>query len=273
MRKIYLILAVAFATFILHSCDIIEGNPYEAVGGGGHGDTVSTDVTKRVLLIEFTGFLCTSCPEAHAQINLLKDAYGDKLLPIAIHAGKFAIPTASLPYDYRTNFGTALHDHIIPNGYPAGIVSSLLSSNQSSATDWAGQVEESLKVSTSLSIEIENSVVSSDIKTNIKIKNTKPEIALNDLKVFTLLVEDSVVGAQRFPGGETVDDYVHNHMLRHGFTTSHLGNNFVFNDQNEFDTTYSVSIDGEWRVNKLSVVVFVTNIDDEVLQTNYKNIE
>ncbi len=269
MRTIYLILAVIFATFVLYSCDIIEGNPYETVDTDNPDDPAA----KRVLLIEFTGFRCVNCPAAHAQINILKEAYGNKLLPVAIHAGTLARPTPSLPYDYRTTFGTALHDHILPNSYPIGLVSSLLSSNQSSETNWAGQVEELLNVSTSLLIEIENSIVSSDIKTNIKIKNTKPEIALNDLRVFTLLVEDSVVGAQLFPGGDTVHNYVHNHMLRHGFTTSHLGNNFVFNDQNEFDTTYSVSIDGEWRVNKLSVVVFVTNIDDEVLQTNYKNIE
>ncbi|HOG19491.1 MAG TPA: Omp28-related outer membrane protein, partial [Salinivirgaceae bacterium] len=228
---------------------------------------------KRVLLIEFTGFRCTNCPEAHAQINILKERYGDKLLPVAIHAGTFARPTQSLPYDYRTIFGTALHDHILPNSYPVGIVSSLLSANQSSSTDWAGQVEESLNISTSLSIEIENSVVNSDIKTNIKIKNTKPEIELNDLRLFTILVEDSVVGTQLFPGGETVNDYVHNHMLRYGFTASHLGDNIVFNNQNDFDTIYSVSIDEKWRVNKLSVVVFVTNLDDDVLQTNYKNIE
>lgn len=268
-----MILTVVFATLMLHSCDIIEGNPYELGDIGDPNDTASVDATKRVLLIEFTGFKCTNCPEAHYQINLLKVTYGNRLLPVAIHAGTFARPTQSLPYDYRTPFGTALHNHILPNSYPIGLVSSLSSSNQSSATDWAGQVEESLKVSTSLTVEIENSVVNSDIKTNIKIKNIKPEIAYNDLKLFTLLLEDSVVGAQLFPGGTTVNDYVHNHMLRHGFTTSHLGDNFVFNNQNEFDTVYSVSIDEKWRVNKLSVVVFVTNSDDDVLQTNYKNIE
>ncbi len=271
MKTLHLILATFFIVTMLNSCDIVDGNPYEIRDIEDPENPIADDTIKRVLLIEFTGQKCTNCPNAHAQIDILKENFGTRFVPVAIHAGSYAKPSTQFPNDFRTAFGNSFHDYIRPEGYPIGLVSSLSPTNQCSHTTWAEKIEESIKTPSHISIAIKDSVGDNEVWVNIKIKNVKPEIVSNDLKIYALLVEDSVVGKQQTPTGID-ENYVHNHMLRFGLT-DYLGDGIAFDNQNESEKNYKALINNNWRLNKLSIVVFIANSEETVLQTNYKNIE
>ena len=58
--------------------------------------TIEGVTAERVVLLEdFTGQNCVNCPAAHQEIDALVKQYGDALVPVAIHAGSFGIPSTN----------------------------------------------------------------------------------------------------------------------------------------------------------------------------------
>ena len=101
MKKYFLILC---SILTITSCDIVEG-PYITDADS----YINTD--KKVLIEDFTGHLCTNCPEAAREISAIHDVYGDQIIALAIHVSadfarpKNASPDSSYHYDFRTEWG------------------------------------------------------------------------------------------------------------------------------------------------------------------------
>jgi thiol-disulfide isomerase/thioredoxin len=85
----------------------------------------TTASTRNVVLEEFTGIKCGWCPAGHKIADQMAATYntnGVRFVPINIHVGSFAVPSAGQP-DFRTNFGQAINNYAGVTGYPAGSVS------------------------------------------------------------------------------------------------------------------------------------------------------
>lgn len=274
MRTTYFFIALAFLAAITTSCDKIEGNPYETLDNPDN--PIDGDTVKKVVLIDFTGHNCPNCPSGHAEIDMLSNAYGTRFIPVAVHAGVFARPITSsnppMPADYRTPFGTAFNNLLSVTTYPIGVVGTVDGTKKATFGQWAEQVVAELAKPTTFSIGLECSISEGKITAQSTIKNTNENIAYSNLRFYSLLLEDSIVSPQKQPNNSIIADYVHKHVLRHGFS-SHLGENFELNTNLEFTKNDTVAINSVWRQNKLSVVVFIADENNDILQAAYKHIQ
>lgn len=81
----------------------------------------TTPQPRNVLLEEFTGINCGSCPYAHAIIADFHNDYPNRFYSIAYHVGSSAMPLAGQP-DYRTDYGYYIENQTGLVGYPSGTV-------------------------------------------------------------------------------------------------------------------------------------------------------
>ena len=105
-----------------NSCDVVEG-PYIT-------DSDSyVNPEKNVLIEDFTGHLCSNCPQAAREISAIHDVYGDQIIALAIHTStSFARPylasQTGFQYDFRTTWGEAWDNKFGASaiGLPRGMV-------------------------------------------------------------------------------------------------------------------------------------------------------
>jgi hypothetical protein len=105
------------------SCDSTEPGP----GPGPAPEeklAPSEPQNKTVVIEDFTGVKCGYCPDGHDRAKAYAEANPGKVIILAVHAGIYAVPSASQGYpdDFRTSFGQALNDQAGVTGYPAGTV-------------------------------------------------------------------------------------------------------------------------------------------------------
>ncbi len=267
--KTSLFFSILVSSILLLSCDIIEGDPY--VRNNNNSDPVELDTVKRVLLLEFTGQKCPNCPEGHEQIQQLKNFYGSRFIPVAIHAGYYAIPSSTYPIDYRTTFGTNFHNLFNPTSYPIGMVDALKHENLQTHGFWSEKVAEQMNRTSHLAINFESQIAVNQLNISVEVRSRHAVLPEESYRLYTLLIEDSIVGRQA-NGATSIADYVHDHVVRHGFT-SHLGDSIsLFNPQQRRKVSYQTSINEQWRIQHLSVVAFVVNSNDEVVQSGTKKL-
>ena len=129
-----------------NSCDVVEG-PYIT-------DSDSyVNPEKNVLIEDFTGHLCSNCPQAAREISAIHDVYGDQIIALAIHTStSFARPylasQTGFQYDFRTTWGDAWDNTFGASaiGLPRGMVNRIGGQSPTLSKDeWAEVVADELK--------------------------------------------------------------------------------------------------------------------------------
>ena len=105
----YTVLFASLILFALFSCDKVEP-PYTTQTQTPVDTGATKTYVQKVMVEDFTGHLCGTCPAAHRVLDDLVNVYGDKLVPIAIHAGFFARTTTEYPEEFKTTEGTTIFD-------------------------------------------------------------------------------------------------------------------------------------------------------------------
>jgi thiol-disulfide isomerase/thioredoxin len=259
MRKILLILIgfVAFATNI------------------NAQTLVSTDVEKKnVVLEEFTGIHCQYCPQGHAIAQALADENPGDVVLINIHAGSFAVPSASEP-DFRTPFGDAIAGQSGLTGYPAGTVNRHLfdglsqgsgtAMSRGSWTTAAGIVFlEDSPVNVGASTTYNEATRELTVNVELYYTSDSPEQS-NFINV--ALTQSGIVGPQT--GGGMGSNYIHNHMLRY-LLTDQWGEEITTTTMGSFvEKTYVYTIPEDYIdvaciVEDCHVAVFVSESHQEI---------
>ncbi len=181
------------------------------------GYKVSTDVQKKnVLLEDFTGYNCGNCPDGHKIAAKIKLSHPDRVFPVAVHAGWYAVPTGVDAPDFRTAEGTEINDYFGVTSYPSGMTNR-------KPWDQIGQVQSrSYWLSCSRQLCLENADVNVWVGSSYD-KTTKKltaDVELyytngvdnNSSSLCISLLQDGILGPQA--GGDMEDEYVHNHVLR-----------------------------------------------------------
>ena len=83
MNKIFCALLLGVTGWLTACDEIAEGDRYL--------EMPAVESRRAVLLEEFTGQMCTNCPEAQRRISSMKEQYGDQLVVVGIHAGNFGL--------------------------------------------------------------------------------------------------------------------------------------------------------------------------------------
>lgn len=242
---------------------------------------------RTVLLEDYTGFRCPNCPRAAEALHELECMYGARVVPLAVHVGAtFASPQnnpdGSFSTDFRTSIGNAYDSEFgnslfLPNGLVNrtkfdGVFPQL-------HADWAGHVAAVLAQPAEALISIN---VSYDEASRLATANMSLSV-VSDLmdapyRIVVLLSEDSVVDWQidNAVNPPKVSDYVHNHVLRDGFTTAWgntinggAGMSAGYTETNVFTHT----IAEEFRAQHCNVVAFIFRDDTkQVIQAEYRPV-
>lgn len=266
---------------IMISCDKIE-EPYVKVIE--NIDTAacpipefpaSGNVTKRVLLEDYTGHICVNCPSAAIIAHNLKVANGDNLVLLAVHAGFFAKPTTGgdFTYDFRSEAGTAWDDFFKVGlvGNPNGMINRLGFSQNThikSPPAWGAAVSNALLTEPLLDLQMINEYDSTERKLCTHIKTSFISSLDKNLKLIVVLTESGIVKPQKNNdpnSGVTpvIIDYVHNHVLRTAITTtwgSTIATKGTANPESVVNS-YKYILKDEYVPENCSVVAFV--YDDE----------
>ncbi|MCX6226370.1 MAG: Omp28-related outer membrane protein [Bacteroidia bacterium] len=261
---------------LLISCDIIEAPFTEKTDNGQQ----TTDTPQKVLLFDFTGHTCKSCPKAHKTIDQLNGLYGDRLVPIAFHLGYFAKPMTNGKFttDFRTPEGTLLEQYFDFVSFPIGTVQTLNQDQLQPYASWPALVSANITGDSPVKIEINPEYLPGLNAITPEIYITALETVAGPLNLAVYLVEDSIVDWQKDEDFDPMDisDYVHNHLFRTSLnglwgqplgTAEGMAKGFTF--QSEFSKILNIG----WKAGNCTIIAFVFREDTkEVLQVEAKEL-
>ena len=283
MRKYITLLSIIL---IITSCDVEEGpfiNDYNSY--------VNPD--KKVLIEDFTGHLCPNCPDAARELSAIHDIYGDQVIGMALHVTKsFARPYSAsqapaFQYDFRTNWGDdwdAFYG-ISDAGLPRGMINRIGYQDEShklGKDEWAATVANELKK------EIDFKIYISSDETSISITSEVQNNINADYNLVVCLTESNIINWQK-DGGNNIEDYEHNHVLRTRLVDEVLSNstNYVAGQQIEKIINYDLTTleqdninystnniaelgngnSGGWNASNMSAVAYIYNTNTkEIVQ-------
>lgn len=255
------------AAFLVQSCDVIE-RPYTESPVNPNPDT-GVFVRQNIMLEDYTGHTCGTCPEAAEIAEQVVAAYGaDRVIVVAVHAGPFAEPQ---PPDYKTDFrtpeGTLLDNtfRISRAGNPNGMVnrvqrnSRLIIGKDQWSTVVRDLADDTAKVALTVrpSYNAATRTVTAEVDVEYAVDGTP------DYQLVAALVESGVISDQadyrKTPSH--VPNYVFDHVLRAHFngawgevlSTTNVAKGTKFTRT----LTYVVPSDKTWNTAKCDVVVYV----------------
>jgi hypothetical protein len=230
MKKLFL----PFITIIIaiYGCDKID-NPIpddiievDGILWDDSSYVESSPSMRKILVEEFTGHLCTFCPDGAREIERLDSIYGGQVIPLSIHAGSFAnVPANGAGFDangdgtkdFTTNFKTPDGDDYYTTfgvaSNPAATVSRLNNANITGLSQWSidiNSIKNNIpKVSIGLSTLYNDSSRTVKVVVNTQWFNT----VSGNFNLQLYLLEDNIVDWQ-LDNGVYVQNYNHRHVFR-----------------------------------------------------------
>src|ERR1035437_8812225 len=283
MKNIKFLFAAILVSLFLTRCDYVTPKKSTVV--------IDTAIVyqRNILIEDYTGQKCGNCPYAAYNLDsTIIMTYGSKIIPIAVHAGYFAIPDLSGFYtkDYRTSAGTTWDGwfNMSSNGNPAGMVNRqdfLAVTNHKQFTDWYGIATNILANLPSMNIKITNSYDSTSRNVTSKITSKFLQQLDSTYMLSVVLTEDTIIGNQDeyipYNTGNAVNlpNYVFNHMLRASFNgawgdTLSTGPHAI-NDS--IPKTYNLTLNSNFVAKHCNVIAFIYNsVTYEVVQAEIARV-
>ena len=236
---------------------------------------VSTEPeTRNVILEEFTGRNCIYCPNGHALAAQLEETYPGDVFILARHAGYFSptdYPNLNLPES------DSIRTHFNCSSFPSGVINRELYQNSGpllSLDKWHGATTSILGQASYVNVGIEASVNPADRLLQVHTQLYYTDNATSGNKISIVLAQSGIIGFQIGIGPY----YEFNHNPIYHF-------NGVWGEEIETTTagtfineTYSIELpeyfnDIEIDLNKLSVVVYVSEDDETIVSGSGAEVE
>ena len=278
---------------IITSCDVVEG-PYE-IDTEYINPTDTNTYVKKILIEDFTGHTCQSCPSAARELEAIHDLYGDQIIGMAIHVSKtFARPyppsqAPNYQYDFRTKWGKEWDDlfGISGIGLPGGMINRIgyPSEHRLGKDEWLARVITELEKEIDFGISITTNITGNEVEITIS-----TEILNNisgDYNLVVCLSESNIITWQK-DGADDVEYYEHNHAFRSLLSDENLSASSNYANTNniektinydlalleQFNIDYSANTAelgngnaGGWNSSNMSVIAYIyDNTTQEILQ-------
>ena len=261
MKQLLLLLGIFTLLFMTPSCDVID-QPFK----GNVQDTTSTQQQRNVLIEDFTGHRCKNCPKASKAIEALVDAYGLRIIGLAIHAGpgNFTNTNTDYPTDFTTPEGKAIQNFFGTNFLPVGMVNrenwtASGNGHWSPYTNWPTLSSEAIDSTLRIALEASAGVNNGNLEVSAQ---GLPQMGLlHDLNIAVLIKESNIVSPQLMPDDTRDSNYVHMNVLR-DYVTDTWGESFGTSPMLPGDTlsgNYSIAWNTDWVQSNAAVVVYVFN--------------
>lgn len=226
------------------------------------------EVSRAVLIEDFTGQYCVNCPRATEEIERLVEEYGDTtVIAVAIHSGPFSKNQGAYTPLYTAQ-GDEYFSHWGLSAQPVGLVDRLFSSTPFDYTDWAGAVNYELekKAPVSIMVEAEREEDGDICHANVEVIGLDSALVKGKLQVW--LVEDSIDSFQLMPNGASEEHYNHMHVFRESLNGA-WGDDISLTHGQVVEKTYSIPMDAAWKPQHCSIVAFV--YDEETVKQVVKS--
>ena len=261
-------------------------------------DTVTTrffvnngvSASKNVLLEEFTTAPCQFCPDGAVVVEQIL-ATNPAVIAVGEHAcfgtDAMTIPEAST---YCSAFGS---------GAPTACIDRVLFDGESDVAhgrgSWATNANSQANESTPVSVSLTGAYNSSNRMVTVNIDADFVDFAVpGDLRMTLFVVEDSVTGTGNgydqvnfynnqpnhpYTGaGNPIVGFVHRHVLRDVYPTNDAWGQAMVIPNNpsansSFDTTYSFTLNSNWKENDISLVGFVSYFNTNTSEREVLNVE
>jgi hypothetical protein len=231
-----------------------------------------SDYEEKVLLEEFTGFLCTNCPTATTTAKNLRSQYPGRLTIVAVHCTPFfASPTTTDPnepffLDFRTVEGEEYYNFYQPPGLPDGVIDRLGTENTSTISfqNWANRLQTLMAENEpEVFIRIANIIFSPDSSSITAQVVIKPLILTDDVFNINMgIMESGIEEAQKDAGGVTLYDYIHDHVFRGNsngtWGTFAYDGNTVLESNQALGFEINMEISDEWNLDNCEVFVYIS---------------
>ena len=261
MKQLLLSIGIITLIFMTPSCDVID-QPFK----GNIQDTTSTQQQRNVLIEDFTGHRCKNCPKASKAIEALVDAYGSRIIGLAIHAGpgNFTNTNTDYPTDFTTPEGKAIQNFFGTNFLPVGMVNrenwtASGNGHWSPYTNWPTLSSEAIDSTLRIALEASAGVNNGNLEVSAQ---GLPQMGLlHDLNIAVLIKESNIVSPQLMPDDTRDSNYVHMNVLR-DYVTDTWGESFGTSPMLPGDTlsgNYSIAWNTDWVQSNAAVVVYVFN--------------
>ena len=221
------------------------------------------EVSRAVLIEDFTGQYCVNCPRATEEIERLVEEYGDTtVIAVAIHSGPFSKNQGAFTPLYTAQ-GDEYFSHWGLSAQPVGLVDRLFSSMPFDYTDWAGAVNYELekKAPVSIMVEAEREEAGNLCHAFVEVIGLDSALVKGKLQVW--LVEDSIDSFQLMPNGSREEHYNHMHVFRATLNGA-WGDDISLNHGQVVEKTYTMPMDAAWKPEHCSIVAFV--YDEEMVK-------
>lgn len=213
-------------------------------------------VSRAVLIEDYTGQYCVNCPRATEEIERLIEQYGDSIvIAVAIHSGPFG-KSKGEPSPLYTEVGDMYFNTWGMSAQPIGLIDRLFGSTPFSYTDWAGGVnyEVAIKPPVSFLTDIDYDAETRDA--SIEVQTIGLDSALVSGKLQVWLVEDSIDSFQLMPDGSREEHYNHMHVFR-ASVNDPWGDALSVSHGQVAVKNYELKLDPAWVPEHCSVVTFL----------------
>ena len=268
MKQQQLIVCLVATVFLLGACDEVNG-PYRDPNSYGNSGGPTGDRVQKIVLEEFTGFRCRTCPAATELAQDIKSRNEDQVILISVHSGFFAeTGSANSPftYDFRTPVGDELDSKFDVNapGTPNALINRMDFNNSKVVApgDWRSSVTSLLEQDAPMMIEVSSDYDESSNEVSVDATITYFENGGANDYVAVYLVENNFVQVQvdERKNPNIVENYVHQHVLRASFNGT-WGEPVAASAAaagDEIEKSWTLTIDpAEWNPDELEVIVMV----------------
>ncbi len=303
MKNILLIGLASF--FMLSSCDKVE-NPfpkniatvldYSLYPGGDSIAYTATEwpmfstnpnLSRNVLIEDFTGHLCNNCPPAADTAENLHSDYPNNVFVASIHASPtgdllgFQATNPEYPIDWTNEAGVAIGEHLgsIPGtdffGNPYGSISRVFGDWNPSG--WRALTQTVLASPLEANIQAVLNYYPSTrgvfLHSEVELINTSLP---DSLYTVAYLIEDSIVGKQKMPDNTTNYDYVQREVMRGTISSDWKGRELTDAelDNGKYYFNYSYQLPAQYEASNVHLLIYVRDaVTEEIYQVIKKKLE
>jgi len=261
-------LFIAGIILLFTGCDVIKP-PYQQSLITPVDEADTSVIVRKVLLEDFTGFYCGTCPPASEIATTLDSLYGNRLVIVGIHANFFAdVSIHPVPYkepDLRTPSGEEYYTFFGISSNPSGMVNrkayggSIILSKDA----WGAAVTAELQAEPELGIRLKPEYTESNrtIKVEAEVRYLKPGTEYD--KIVLMILESPIIAPQkdyRLPSPSNILNYSHKHVLRaniNGTWGDLLSAGVSIPAGSQIAKSYTYTLPDHIDSEKVSIVAFV----------------
>ena len=213
-------------------------------------------VSRAVLIEDYTGQYCVNCPRATEEIERLIEQYGDSIvIAVAIHSGPFG-KSKGEPSPLYTEVGDMYFNTWGMSAQPIGLIDRLFGSTPFSYTDWAGGVNYEVAIEPPVGFLTDIDYDAETRDAAIEVQTIGLDSALVSGKLQVWLVEDSIDSFQLMPDGSREEHYNHMHVFR-ASVNDPWGDALSVSLGQVAVKNYELKLDPAWVPEHCSVVTFL----------------